>query len=449
MRLRHLGLLPVVTASLFACSSSNDTSAPTPDGGVDGASPEASTPEASTPEASASDACTSAPPPSGFSVLDPGMDQGNGTADRGMHTAMALDADGSPLIAYERVVASGSEVWFTRWDPTCGGRWVKPVKVDSVPHLTDSTRGIDIAYDASNGSIGIAYRADVTTAYELRVATLSTGTTTWAVTPVIHVDKAASQGGPMAAAIAMANGTIWAAGPASFVTGLSTGDEGILWSKTTGGTWETTHSLGAPYVLFNDVSLAVDSSGTPALAYAYADSAGTATTIAYTHLDGSSSVDVIPGVSTDATVQLAFDGTKPRVAAYIFLAPDWPTTGKVVWFSSSDDGTTWGTPVNIPNDQGSVFDSYVSLAVGPAGKVAVGAGIGGGDGTATYGTPKYATSADLKTFTTVGPALPGFAGETMWMRSAYGSDGKLQIAFYLINPNDTYVSGEGLVYWRE
>jgi hypothetical protein len=420
------------------------------------------TPETGGPQESGVDACAPAAPPSGFTLVDPGMDKGNGTSDRGLHTALAVDSDGSPLIAYERVIpgdgaADTSEVWFTRWDRSCGGRWVSPVKVDAMDHLTDSTRGVDIAYDASSGAIGIAYRAATYTLtpadsfYELRVATLAKGSTTFALSSAFgyHSSDPSAPAGPNSAAIAMANGTIWVAGTAGYVgTSCTSNCDGLVWSKTSadGGTWDAPTGIVVPNIVAYGVSLSVDSAGVPAIAYSHSDSSGGA--LAYQRLDGTG-IDVVPGVSADS-VDLTFDGTKPRLVGLMQQA-DFGTTGQALWFASSDDGVTWSAPVPVPNDQGDSLDQYPTIAVGPAGKIAVAAAINSSDGTRTYGTPKYSIATDLMSFATTGPAM--MSGQsidyTQWMRAAYGEGGKLQIAFYLSIPTSGYVTGQGLVFWRE
>jgi hypothetical protein len=426
---------------------------------------------------SGSDACTASAPPKGFTVVDEYKGPSD-TADRGDYSTMALDDDGSPMIAYAIRGTDSVQVMFTRWDRSCGGHWTTPVEVAAPTDLASSSRGLSLAYDKSTKEVGIAYRAQVgkltgTYHYEIRFASMFLGGSEMFVDKQVASFDPATSVVPGNVSLAMGAGkTFILAGTPYVMCGTSgcdailltertssagdagTGDSGTDSGSGDGGStvpptssgWSSFAKLPAGHDVDHSISAAIDGAGQLGFVWAQDDDSVPSSTIWFQRASGAP-VAVMTGTGTEfANGALAFDGTKPRVAMYMHKT-DWATTGDTLWFSASNDGASFSTPIVIPKDKGEQYGHFVAIAVG-GGKVVVGANIGAaaGDTMPSFGNPKYATSTDLTTFTVTGPKRTEFVGNTNWLQIAIGADGKTQFAFS--QPTPGALVKPGLVYYR-
>jgi hypothetical protein len=429
---------------------------------------------------SGSDACTASAPPKGFTVVDEYKGPSD-TADRGDYSTMALDDDGSPMIAYAIRGTDSVQVMFTRWDRSCGGRWTTPVEVATPTDLASSSRGLSLAYDKTTKEVGIAYRAQVgkltgTHHYELRFASMFLGGSEMFVDKLVASFDPETSVVPGNVSLAMGAGKAFILAATPYVMCGTSGCDAILLTERTTSTgdagagdggadtgsadagtggstvpetssgWSSFAKLPAGHDVDHSISAAVDSAGQLGFVWAQDDDTGPSSTIWFQRATGAP-VSIMTGVGTEfANGALAFDGTKPRVAMYMHKT-DWATTGDNLWFSASNDGTSFSTPIVIPKDKGEEYGHYVAIAVG-GGKVVVGANIGAaaGDTMPSFGNPKYATSTDLTTFTVTGPKRTEFVGNTNWLQIAIGAGGELQFAFS--QPTPGALVKPGLVYYR-
>jgi hypothetical protein len=460
--------------AFVGCSSDPDPAQGTADTGTVSDTATADTASEAADD-SGSDACTASAPPTGFTVVDEYKGSAD-TADRGDYSTMALDEDGSPMIAYAIRGTDSVQVMFTRWDRSCGGRWVTPIVVGTPTDLASSSRGLSLAYDKTTHEVGIAYRAQVGPLtgdhhYEIHFASMTLGgagtfkdTTIASFIPDPSII-------PSDVSLAMGAGKTYVLAATPYVMCVTSGCDAILLTERVGSTgdagtgdaggdsgsgsdlpataagWTAFAKLPAANVVFHSISAAIDSAGQLGFVFAQDSSSGEPTsTIRFQRASGAS-VAVMTGIGTEfANGALAFDGTKPRVAMYMHKS-DWATTGDNLWFSASNDGSSWSTPVVVPRDKGEQYGHFVAIAVS-SGKVVVAANIGGaaGDTMPAFGNPKYATSTDLATFTVGGPKRTDFVGNTNWIQLAIGADGKLQFAFS--QPTPGALVKPGLVYYR-
>jgi hypothetical protein len=352
--------------------------------------------------------------PSGFSeAVGSGVD-----LNFGQYVSMALDENDDPLLAYFAVKASvdgnvapgncapatGSTagcqaVYFTRWDP-CAGAFTTPVVVDPVTNVYNpsGTLQVALAYDSTTKEIGIAYQKSLPTdpawADEygaIFLATRKPGASTFSVQQASDNVRTGttSVSNSRVPALAMANGKLYLA----FTTG--TGDPAPCPSNhtcirflesTTSSNPDAGNPEGGPaahsfvYSLVPNsqgfmgfaiprelaISLAIDAMGRPAVAYLEDPEVGSNTVLSYWRAGMADSVKVTDtnDMQNDtATVNLAFLGNKPRVAA--LLSP-LPLSYGITYVSSPDDGTTWNAAVPLLTTGGAGF--YTSLAVGSAGE---------------------------------------------------------------------------------
>jgi hypothetical protein len=277
--------------------------------------------------------------------------------------------------------------------------------------------------------------------------------------------------GPESPGLGMANGKVFVAYQEPFrLCNTSLCSAIIYRSRDAAGTWSSETELpgngpGANGdALNNNTSVAVDSSGSPAVAWLSSIGApGTGgvkmrATFARPETDVDAGEAGAPAPSTilentDTTgtdnpwIELAFDGTKPRAAVVLNRDANYTTDGKTAWFVASDDGSTWKTPVSMPHDMGSSNDIFASIAIGAGGKVVVTTNSNSSDGTQLYGSPKIFTSTDLTTFTVSGIPKAVYSGTSEWVSSAIGADGKLQAVWKA--PASNTPAALGLQYYRE
>lgn len=468
-----LGLAAVVLGfiGVAACDDSSTPAAATaPEAGPGfdaGMTPADSGPATDT----GTDACTSGPPPAGLTQLD--------EHDRnGKHAMMVLDEVGSPIVAYQTDTGAGGasavSVVIRRWEPACS-TWGSPIVVDTFGRQTDNGREIALAYDKSNGTVGVAYQADVGTFgvddhYELRYAELKKGAS--AISPFHRVeDNKDNDHAPESPGLGMANGKVFVAYQEPYrLCNTSLCSAIVYRSRDAAGTWSAEVELpgngpgGNGDALNNDTSVAVDSAGNPAVAWLSSNGApGTGgvkmrATFTRPEVDLAAGeagapapsliLDNIDTTGTDAPwIELAFDGTKPRAAVILNRDANYTADGKTAWFVASDDGSTWKTPVSMPHDMGSSNDLFASIAIGAAGKVVVTTSSSSGDGTQLFGSPKIFTSTDLTTFAVSGIPKDKSPATSSWVSSAIGADGKLQVV--LKAPAGADPKMLGLQFYRE
>jgi hypothetical protein len=202
--------------------------------------------------------------------------------------------------------------------------------------------------------------------------------------------------------------------------------------------------------------IAVDSAGTPGIAYWLSPSSATSATLAFWRpaYDMAVKVTDTNGVSNNALgCDLGFDQVNPRIATMA----NRDTSKDPVWLSRSDDGgSTWQAPVTIPQDGSATQGGYVSLAIGAKGQGGIlmeASGIQPDD--AACDQPKLARSSNLLDWTTCSPKpQPSFVvdGEVPSLQAAYGrlvfgAVDSLYVAF-LVNGSSLMLN-QGVYVWRE
>jgi uncharacterized protein (TIGR03437 family) len=396
------------------------------------------------------------PPPNGFSSVAPTPASAI-TAKTGQWygqlVSMALDANGDPAIAFQDSSAATSSnnqltyINFSAWD-RAHYQFKSPVRIDSVHSQSPAKPEIALAFDSSTNRFGVAYVSENDNA--VRVSFSSDGGQTWG-TPLVTQTQGSTLG-MGGVAFKMANGQFY-----------------LMYSLDPGGSWlvsdpQTEKAFSgkaqntAP--LSNDWSnvfdVAVDSSGQPAVAYAYHDNntgsdivnfwrpTSPPTTTRVTTSNGFNNMIGAPDL------RLVFDGKNPRIFTYLQRSS---TAGTSLWLlSSNDGGSTWGAPMQMPSDGDAGLQALITLAVGPQGQITTSASSNGGTAsTMKCGFPKLSRSSDLTNWTTCGPGN-GVAPMNLnyYPSAAYASNGKLYLAFQVPNSsNNMDLAFPGVWLWRE
>jgi len=406
--------------------------------------------------------------PSGFSQVYAGAD-----AEDGLHVSLVLDKDDLPMVAFLKVdqaSPANNAVYFTRYD---GAAWKTPVVVAAGVGRVDSNatmRQVWLARDASTGRLGVAFQKfeafcvgsnDETTVH---VSYSTDQGATWTSSERVSEAKY-TRNDPVngvevcnttSPRIAMANGTVhvaWAASAGEqdgigFITGY------YYASSTAPGTWSRTL---LPHVGDDGrkgrtaLSLALDSTGAPAVAYLMLSLGAPVpnnTAIVYVR-PGSAAVRVADSanVQNDAPqVTLAFDGTKPRVGALLTRST---ADREATWVFRSDDGAAF-TETRVPDDAEDKGGRYLDLMF-QSGKGVLAADFSGSGARGQCGGPKLSRSSDAASWTTCGADDQTHQFLGTYVSGELAGNGKVILAFHTVNADTASPSrfGRGIVLWRE
>jgi hypothetical protein len=372
----------------------------------------------------------------------------------GYETVFTVDENGGPIVAWAESDANGDHtIYLQHWD-ACGGAWGPKLKVDGVfaqsTNDADETtsRNVSVAYDHSNGTIGVAYQTWNTTdnSYTIRYAELPKGASAVSAPEMVAQSKDQTDW-LFQPALAMANGKAHIFFQESWV--FPTGTSGLEYTARTGGTWSTPMTVEGSVCSHSEyppASAAVDSAGNPAVAFLGEPDADYTEYVRYWRPGMAAAVIVMKGTQSDeASVGFTFEGLKPRIVASVNHVPDAGT----IWYIASDDGMTWGTPSAIPNDGGSSLGAWVAIATHATAGTAITATELGSDGTDVCGEPKISTATTPPTFTTCGPAKTVSNGATTHGGAAFGPDGKLQMAYRQVATDPQTNLASGVIYYRQ
>ncbi len=405
--------------------------------------------------------CKPGGPPSGLSQVVAGE-------ANGLHAVLTLDGDGLPVVAYQTTTGDGSasqiSVWLVRWDAGCG-KWGAPMVVDTFGDQTGNGRQIALAYDASNGTVGMAYQAIIGTLagehhYEIRYAELAKGATV--VTAPRRVEQVRNPDPqPASPGLGMANGKVFVAYVEPFRLCNTSGCGAVVYrSRGADGNWTAEAELpgNGPSAngdaLDSNTSIAVDSAGNPAVAWISAgqvDGGGVKMRATFVRPGAAAPSLIFENADTTGTdnpwVELAFDGTKPRTVVLLNRDASWATSDNTAWFVASNDGASWDAPVALPHDHKTSLDFYASIAIGPQGKVVTALNSNAGDGSGVFGQPKLLTSTDSSHFVVGGVPKDVYDATANFVSAKIGADGKLQLVWRApAGPDPKKV---GVLYWRE
>jgi hypothetical protein len=453
-----LGLLAISAA----CSTTvNPSSNATPDGGT-------SVPTGDAGPGSDAGACTKTPPTGAITVAAAEPDQ---SKHAGQESALALDGDGYPLIAFSSASSTG-QLFFTKWDP-CAGAFTTPIVVDDVGQNSSTpsevnengtAREVSIARDPASGTIAIAYAKalpdEANPIQAVYIAKSTDGGATWAKEQLsVHpADDAGDIHEAVSPAIGFAEGKWWVAYAQTYVycDGAFGDDgqprcEGWLVSGDTGN-WQRQvipRSPNGKLAVLPQIGIATDSAGKIGLAYVTGPDTGYNRYVMFWR-PGSNPVPVFDSAdeqNDDPSVSLAFFGTKPRVVAHLVQAA---STDYDMLFSQSDDGLTWSPAVHVARDATRVTAFYQSMTIDSKGNIAIAADDNGGtDATPKCGDPKIARSTNGTDWDTCGadptPGESGTNGDYVSMK--YGPDDKLQLVFFNGDTDPKYPNG--VLYWHE
>jgi hypothetical protein len=431
-------------------------------------------------------AVTVGPPPAGYSqvAVNPKQNNPNISAYFGQYVCMVLDQNGDPMLAYVWVNPSGAKltppnsdtaIYFVSWNRSTNS-YNAPVQVvvtgdiESGSDYFDFNYPLALARDPVNNTLGIAYRsysANGNTAYVNIAFSTNNGVTWTSQQPPCTtgsacqlVSQAVSTNDYRCIDLALYNGAVYemyyvgTGGPLQLATGTET---------TAPSTWSIQHSYqvsGYPDVV-QYYSLALDSTGTPAVVITRTNGTGTGAVPTY-FWRPTANPQTIAEVMTDNgfgqggdgdednyAVRLTFYGTQP-IIVYNGARNASESNAQQVWLAYSTTGATWNV-TNVPaNDGQDGIEAPFGIAVGSLGQVMVAASYntsgGGGCGEKTSIDLAYTTNFTTWTVCGMGGATsPSIT--SLYPTVRYGVNDALFVSF--VEPNDGDPLPNGVYVWSQ
>lgn len=333
------------------------------------------------------------PPPTGITNAAPAP-ANTQYQNYGPATAVALDENGDPVIAFESIDpngdgdASDTEVQFVRWD-RASYKWIAPVRIIVTGPMTDQgANPIAVACDRTSGTIGILTPVGDNLDYSFS----TDHGATWKNSPVTSTG-----GTPRAAAMAIASGQLFAVvneeqGPVYF-TGPTTNPS--AWKAQpipAGEGWIAENSSNIPLIL--------DASGKPALAFFENQKDGDGHRYVFWQPGQQAPAAISNGSQGTADVAMAFTGK--GFGALLAVQLDNNDSDHGVWYTHSSDGSSWSQPVRLPVDGPRSTNAPVAIGMNSRGYLTAAFGSNTGSEGAVCKAPTVSRSSDGTNWKTCG-----------------------------------------------
>ncbi len=392
---------------------------------------------------------------------------GNALETFGKYTAVALDENGDPGVAWVWVDENAdgklddSNVYFSPWDATAKA-FAQGILVGNVGAPNSGHQGVvALAYDASAKAWVVLHQTAIDhkgAKSGLQLAVSQDRGATWksqVVTDGQDPTKATQYDATTWPSVVAAGGKVhlawhqnWAG--TLYATG-TVGSDPSTWTRTL-APWLTleTGVLPGPAGVNAHIGLALDSAGLPGLAYWTTTNNEKDLRLTFWRPGQATPQLIAKSLDANATreVYLGFAGTQPRV---LFAGLVSPLSGLMsgYWASTSTDGTQWAAPTSLPLESGaaaglSFFGAFSAKGQG------VGAYVSnGGNGSDVCGRLKTSRSSDFGGWDTCGPDTTNalkLKPVSSSLSLVFDSQDHLSIVF--TNLDGTGGAPTGVVIWK-
>lgn len=335
---------------------------------------------------------TVGPPPAGVSNAAP-VPKGGRPENYGPATAVALDENGDPLIAFEWIDPnddadkSDTDVRFVRWDRATY-KWAAPVRVAPTGPLSDQAV-YPIAVGSDGGTLAV-----LTMVGDGLIYALSTDHgATWKNTSL-----SSKTGSPRS--IAMAAG----GGQAHVVVNGEDAPVYLTGPVADAGSWKSTAiPAGDGWKVRNsaNIGLALDAAGKPALAYYEDQQEGDAHQYVFWRPGGAAPA-TIAGKASSESPDIALTYGNNKFGALFAFQLDSNDGDHVLWYSQSADGSSWSKPAKLPIDGPRSTNPPLAVAIDSKGAITAAFGSNSGSAAASCNAPAVSRSPDGTSWKTCG-----------------------------------------------
>ncbi|HWC97323.1 MAG TPA: hypothetical protein VG456_11250 [Candidatus Sulfopaludibacter sp.] len=334
-------------------------------------------------------------PPAGVQNVAP-VPKDVDPAKYGPATAIAMDENGDPVIAFEWVDpngdndASDSEIRFVRWD-RAAYKWTLPVKVQTVGDIpSQNLNPVSIGCDPQSGVLAIATPISDKGAM---ILTSKDHGATWSGAPVAGIAATVS-----ATAVALAGSKLHAVitsseGGTNYTTGPV--DDPASWKMErlpAGAGWKQPHDV--------NVGLALPPSAPPVIAWYETQEDGEGRRFQLWRPGGKVST-VFESKRDASNLALAAGGGKLGLLMGMLLNEKDDEHG--VWYTQSTDGVTWSKPSMLPIDGPRSTNPPLDVTLDSRGRIVAVFGANSGTDTTGCNFPALSRSNDGTQWKTCGP----------------------------------------------
>ncbi|HEY1239152.1 MAG TPA: fibronectin type III domain-containing protein [Bryobacteraceae bacterium] len=395
-----------------------------------------------------SNVVTVGPPPAGV-LKGAAAPMGAEGTRYGMNSALAFDENGDPALAWLWFDPNGdgdssdTALYFVHWD-RAKYQWRTPVKVATVGNLNSgNVEPVSLAFDGETGNAALVYPVEAHDG--LTIAVSKDAGATWQPSAFV----AGLRGTVSATSLVIAKGRLYLAGNSE-----SAGVRYIAAdfpSDSSGWKSQAAPVLsGTKYISNTNVSLTLDGSGMPLMAYVLQPEDGNNYHFVVWRPGEASAVQAADSnnQAPDApNLSLAIGGNR---IGLLFGAPRDPKNSDAsTWFTSSANGTTWSAPVSLPVDGPRSANPPLGLAVDSHGRLAAVFGSNSGTDSLKCNFPAVSRSTDGARWTTCGLGLAlkdDFAAQPNTVHAAFAGNDKLYVVWHQAGDSK---SGKGLLLWHE
>jgi len=387
-----------------------------------------------------SNVVTVGPPPLGVSNAAPAR-KGSEYPNYGPATAIALDENGDPAIAFESIDPNGdgdksdTEIRFVRWDRATY-KWTQPVRVAVTGALGDqNVNPIALGCDRATGTFAILAALAESTVYSIS----SDHGATWKNLP-LPTNVATPHGVALLIGSSQVSAAINAEEGATYFTG----------PVMDASTWKAKPiPAGEAWKLRNNTNIAItqDTAGNVALAFYEDQQEGDTHRYGFWRPNDSGPVAIVSSAPVDSPdVALSYASSK---FVSIFAAQlDDDDSGRTVWFSQSNDGSTWSKPVKLPVDGPRSTNPPLALAISSKGAITAAFGSNSGSGPTACNSPTVSRSADSTGWTTCGlgkAAGADFSPQPATLHTIEAPDDEVFVVWQEVAETKY---GPGILVWR-
>ncbi|MBX7114449.1 MAG: hypothetical protein K1X64_08975 [Myxococcaceae bacterium] len=408
-------------------------------------------------------------PPAGYSLALELPGNAALTTRLGVATSMVLDQNQQPMLAVLSVDPNGDgsreddQLLFTRWDGV-EKAWSPPQQIAVVGpvDISEPNRPVSLTRDAVTGAIGIAFVAQ--NDHAIRLATSADDGETWSLD--IASDSNAGADALTSPVLAMNGAEMHLAYHQANVGCSFAGCGAVKYRKRTGSNpfaAATSPAVqGAGTARAASVALALDSAGTPGVAFMYGNEDGSDVRPMYWRPGEAQATAIMPSnlaVNAWATpelrnsVALAYADLVPHVAFHLRTSQ----ADGLLWYTTMPSGSqTFSAPLAVPRNGGvGMLDEtrwYQAISVDAQGNIAIAAQFAKTTGQPQMcGGPKLTRGSLTNGWVTCAPDNQrkfGYAGASVNL--ARRTSGRLVLAFpYENRANPSLNNKAGVVLWWE
>ncbi len=399
--------------------------------------------------AAPSNTVTVGPPPLGLLKPAPAPKaKGHDSDDYGYRSALALDSNGDPAIAFlwrdpnATNHREESEIMFVQWN-RAKYKWDEPRKVAVIGKINpEAGEPISMAFDASTSTIALVYPVADQKGFTLALS--KDGGATWQPTSYTTGMKNEIN----SSTLLISKGHVYLAanqqteGP-FLLDGQLSADPGS-WQKREPPVVGREHHGDAT------VALALDAQGKPFMAFYDINTKGKDGYLFNVWQPDSGKVVTVSDTNGDRpdapNLKLAAGGGK--LAILMAMNPDAKDQKAGIWASESQDGTTWTKAVPIPHDAARSSGGSMSIAINTKGAMFVGFSSPSGSAPGACGNAHYARSTDGVTWTQCAVAKDVHDEFSTLSPTKNVTAAPDDTFYYFWNEGHSTKNGPGLLIWH-